>query len=64
VQNDRLIVWVGIIVILAVVALAGYVVATLASTQPAVVVGVLTAIAAMLAAVPPIIRALRGDGER
>ena len=59
-QNDRLIIWAGIVVILAVIALAGYVVATLAASGPAVTAGVLTAIAAVLAAIPAIIRALRG----
>ena len=46
--------------LLAVVALAGYVVATFAVSGPAVAAGVLTATAAVLAAIPPIIRALRG----
>jgi hypothetical protein len=60
VQNDRLIIWAGIVVILAVVALVGYVVATFAVSGSAVAAGVLTATAAVLAAIPPIIRALRG----
>ena len=59
-QNDRLIIWAGIVVILAIVALAGYVVATFAVSGPAVAAGVLTATAAVLAVIPPIIRALRG----
>ena len=59
-QNDRLIIWAGIVVILAIVGLTGYVVATFAVSGPAVATGVLTATAAVLAAIPPIIRALRG----
>jgi small-conductance mechanosensitive channel len=60
VQNDRLVVWVGALVVLAVIALAGYVVTRLASSQPGIAAGVLTALAAVLAALPPIIKALRG----
>lgn len=60
VQNDRLVIWAGIVVILAIVALAAYVVAALAASGPAVAAGVLTAVAAVLAVIPPIIRALRG----
>jgi hypothetical protein len=60
VQNDRLVVWAGTAVVLAVVALAAYVVTRLGPGQPAVTAGVLTAVAAMLAAVPAIIKALRG----
>ena len=59
-KNDRLVIWAGIMVILAVIVLAGYVVATLAAADPAVTAGVLTAIAAVLTAIPAIIRALRG----
>ena len=60
-RDDRLVVWVGAVVVLAVVVLAGYVVTRLGPGQPAVAAGVLTAVAAMLAAVPAIIKALRGD---
>lgn len=60
VQNDRLIIWVGAVVVLAVVALTGYVVTRLAAAQPAVAAGVLTAVAAVLAVIPAIIRSLRG----
>jgi hypothetical protein len=60
VQDDRLMIWVGVVVALAVVALAAYVVTRLATTEPAVAAGVLTAVAAVLAVIPPIIRALRG----
>ena len=59
-QNDRLVVWAGTAVVLAVIALAAYVVTTLGPGQPAVAAGVLTAVAAMLAALPAIIKALRG----
>jgi hypothetical protein len=60
VQNDRLMILVGAIVALAVVALTAYVVTRLTTTEPAVAAGVLTAIAAVLAVIPAIIRALRG----
>jgi hypothetical protein len=60
VQNERLIIWVGAVVVLAVVALTGYVVTRLAAAQPAVAAGVLTAVAAVLAVIPAIIRSLRG----
>jgi hypothetical protein len=60
VENDRLIVLVGALVALAVVALAAYVVTRLSSTGPAVAAGVLTAVAAVLAVIPAIIKALRG----
>jgi hypothetical protein len=60
VQNDRLVVWVGALVVLAVLALAGYVVTRLASAQPGLAVGVLAALATVLTALPPIIKALRG----
>lgn len=62
-HDDRLVVWVGAVVVLAIVALAAYVVTRLSPGQPAVAAGVLTAVAAMLAAVPAIIKALRGDGR-
>jgi hypothetical protein len=60
VQNDRLAVWAGALIALAVIVLAGYVVTRLAVTQPGIAVGVLAALATVLAALPPIIKALRG----
>lgn len=59
-QNDRLVVAVGAVIVLAVLALAAYVVNRLVPGQPAVAAGILTGIAAILAALPPIIKALRG----
>jgi hypothetical protein len=60
VQNDRLGVCVAAVVVLATIALAAYVVTRLVPAQPAVAAGVLAAVAAVLAALPPIIKALRG----
>jgi hypothetical protein len=58
VKNDRFVIWAGTVVVLAVIGLAAYVVTRQAPGQPAVTV--LTGIAAVLAAIPPILRALRG----
>lgn len=60
VQNDRFAVWAGALIALAVIVLVGYVVTRLAVTQPGIAVGVLAALATVLAALPPIIKALRG----
>ena len=62
-QNDRLVIWAGIVVILAIIALAAFVVAALAASGPAVAAGVLTAVAAVLAVIPPII-GRSGAGKR
>ena len=59
-QNDRLVVAVGAVIVLAVLALAAYVVNRLVPSEPTVAAGILTGIAAVLAALPPIIKALRG----
>ena len=59
-QNDRLVVLVGAVVVLAVIAVAAYIVTRLAHAQPGIAVGVLAALATVLAALPPIIKALRG----
>jgi hypothetical protein len=59
-HNDRLIIWIGPLVVLSVIVLAGFVVAQLGRAGPGVIAGVLTALAAVLAAVPPIIKAFRG----
>ncbi|MBO2445983.1 hypothetical protein J4573_02680 [Actinomadura barringtoniae] len=45
----------------AVIALAGFVVIQLKPADPLIIAGVLTAAATLLATIPPIIRALRGD---
>lgn len=51
----------GILVVLAVLGLTGFLVARLSTAAtPAVIAGVLAAFAGVLAAVPPIIKALRG----
>ena len=59
-QNDRLVVAVGAVIVLAVLALAAYVVSRMVPGQPAVAAGILTGIAAVLTAIPPVIKALRG----
>lgn len=59
-NNDRLLVWVGAGVVLAVIVLAGFVVLELGAANPGGAVAAITALTALLAAVPPIIRALRG----
>jgi VIT1/CCC1 family predicted Fe2+/Mn2+ transporter len=58
--DDPYIVVAGALVALAVLGLTGFLVAQLSGTSPAVIAAVLTAFAAVLAAVPPIIKALRG----
>jgi hypothetical protein len=58
VSNDRFVLWARTLVALAVIGLAAYVVTRQAPGQPAVTV--LTGIAAVLAAIPPILKALRG----
>lgn len=63
-NNDRLGLCVSAAVVLAVVVLAGFVVARLASTGPAVIAAVLTTLTGLLAALPPIIRAVRGGNKR
>ena len=52
----------GVLVALAVVGLTGFLVVRLSgtTTQPAVIAGVLASVAAVLSAVPPIIKAMRG----
>ena len=50
----------GVLVALAVIGLTGVVVVVLSATTPVVIAAVLSAFAAVLAAVPPIIKALRG----
>jgi len=50
----------GMLIALAVIGLTGFLVVQLSVTSPAVAAAVLTAFAAVLAAIPPIIKALRG----
>jgi hypothetical protein len=50
----------GVLIILAVLGLTGFLVVHLSGGSPLVIAGVLTAFAAILAALPPIIKALRG----
>jgi hypothetical protein len=50
----------GVLIALAVIGLTGFVVERLSGTTPVVIAAVLAAFAAVLAAVPPIIKALRG----
>jgi hypothetical protein len=62
-HNERLVIWIGALLVLAVIALVGFVVYLLLSviTPPVAVAAVLTALAGVLAAIPPIIKSLRGD---
>lgn len=50
----------AVVIALAVIGLAWFVVFSLGSAQPTAAVAALTGLAAVLAAVPPIIRAVRG----
>jgi hypothetical protein len=59
-MSDKSAAWAGVLVALAVVGLTGFVVYRLSGTAPAVTAAVLGALAAVLAAVPPIIKSLRG----
>jgi hypothetical protein len=57
---DGRIILAGVLVVLAVIGLTGFVVNRLSGTTPAVIAAVLMAVATVLATVPPIIKALRG----
>lgn len=59
-NSDPFVVVAGVLVALAVIGLTGFVVVELSATTPVVIAAVLTAFAAVLAAVPPIIKAMRG----
>jgi hypothetical protein len=50
----------GVLIALAVIGLAWYVVLSLGPTQPTAVVASLTGLTGVLAALPPIIKAIRG----
>jgi hypothetical protein len=58
--SESYVVVAGVVVALAVIGLTGFLVARLSTAPPAVIAGVLAAFAGVLAAVPPIIKALRG----
>jgi hypothetical protein len=58
-NGDPYVVVAGVLVAWAVIGLTGFVVAELSATTPVIIAAVLTAFAAVLAAVPPIIKALR-----
>ena len=59
--SDLHVVVAGVLVTLAVIGLAGFMVVRLSGTTPAVIAAVFTAFAAVLAAIPSIIKALRGS---
>jgi uncharacterized membrane protein YdfJ with MMPL/SSD domain len=59
-NSDPYIVMAGLVIVLAVIGLTVFLVVRFRVTAPAVAAAVLTAFAAVLAAVPPIIKALRG----
>ncbi len=59
-NNDPYILAAGVLVALAVIGLTGFLAVQLSVTSPAVAAAVLTSFAAVLAAIPPIIKALRG----
>ena len=59
-NSDPYVVAAGVVVAFAVIGLTGYVLVALSATTPVVIAAVLTAFAAVLAAIPPIIKAFRG----
>lgn len=60
-SNEWYVLVAGMVIALAVIGLTGFLVVRLSATAaPAVIAGVLAAFAGVLAAVPPIIKALRG----
>ena len=58
--NDPYIVAAGVLIVLAVIGLTVFLVVQFSGATPAVAAAVLTAFAGVLAAIPPIIKALRG----
>jgi hypothetical protein len=59
--GDPWLVMAGLVVVLAVIGLTGFLVVRLSAiTTPVVIAAVLTAFAGILAALPPVIKALRG----
>jgi hypothetical protein len=59
-NSDLFVAAAGVFIALAVIGLTGYLVVQLSVTSPAVAAAVLASFAAVLAAIPPIIKALRG----
>jgi hypothetical protein len=59
-DSDPYIVAAGVLIVLAVIGLTVFLVVQFSVTSPAVAAAVLTAFAGVLAAIPPIIKALRG----
>ena len=59
-NSDSYIVAAGVLITLAVIGLTGFLIVQLSVTSPEVAAAVLTAFAAVLAAIPTIIKALRG----
>lgn len=59
-HNNALSVIAGVVIVLAVIGLSGYIVRQIGATAPAVAVAALAGLASVLAAVPPVIRAVRG----
>jgi hypothetical protein len=59
-NSDPFVAAAGVFIALAVIGLTGYLVVQLSVTSPAVAAAVLASFAAVLAAIPPIIKALRG----
>lgn len=60
VHHDRWVTTIGALVALTIVTVAGVVAVRLGPTQPGAAVAALTALATVLAAIPPIIKALHG----
>lgn len=58
--SDPYVLIAGVLVALAIIGLTGLIVVVLSASTPFVIAAVLSSVAAVLAAVPPIIRALRG----
>ena len=60
-RNDWYVVLAGVVVALAIIGLTALVVVRLSATKPAVTAAVLVSVTGVLAAVPAIIRSLRGQ---
>ena len=58
--GDRYVITAGVLVALTVIGFTGLVVVRLSTATPMIIAAVLAAFAGVLAAVPPIIKALRG----
>lgn len=62
-RNDWYVVLAGAVIALAVIGLTALVVVRLSAAKPAVTAAVLVSVTGVLAAVPAIIRSLRGTGQ-